>query len=239
MLVPLLELSVRHILIAVQTGLKHYHSIIWCSIVTVHPHILILIGLSNNNTHMFWFGYEFGFHICQWFFWSVHTEADEVCTYTHTCVHIMCFRENIGEALLHKNGWIVGWQNVEFCQQLVHARLISSGSAYLRSQCNYQNCCLHHCNSELDTDIYIYLVITKSSAKCSYTTYTTQIFLSTAQGGLSVIVCPLFGFKSNQVFFCVCVNNIINMMEVIITIFNWKCRTSHIHTVLNLVAFFS
>jgi len=104
MLVPLLELSVRHILIAVQTGLKHYHSIIWCSIVTVHPHILILIGLSTTTHTCFDSVTSLVFIFASDFFESVHTEADEVCTYTHTCVHIMCFRENIGEALLHKNG---------------------------------------------------------------------------------------------------------------------------------------
>jgi len=92
MLVPLLELSVRHILIAVQTGLKHYHSIIWCSIVTVHPHILILIGLSTT-THTCFDSVTSLVFIFASDFLRVYTQRQMKCARTHTHVCTSCASE--------------------------------------------------------------------------------------------------------------------------------------------------
>jgi len=132
-----------------------------------------------------------------------------------------------------------GWQNGDFCQQRLHARLISVQKklpAYLRSQCIDESCssCFHltahHiCKVTAILNSILYFVITKSFCKILYNT--TQIFLSTAQVRRGVIGYRLSIIRVKATTLSLCVQITLSIGWKNYHNFHLKMQKSHIHTV--------
>lgn len=215
-----------------------------CSVVTVH-YILILL-LSSVRLHIFvliqlrvWFYF---LQVISFFFWGRTPCVLSVPTHTHMHIHTCVHTERTLARPYYTYCWEKGWQNGDFWQQLLHARLISvqknfqliwDPNVLMKAASNSLHIIIFVKSLQFSTR-YSILLSPKVSAKFLYNT--TQISTAQVRRGVIGYRLSIIRVKATTLSLCVQITLSSRVEELSQFSFENAKKSYTTHSLLNLVA---